>query len=213
MEDVDVKGDDQIAVVGFISPDDSLVQIALFRAIGIGTGKDPNDINYIKNAIVRISDGQNSYTMNYGTNPYAFENIDVGGGGSVLRSDKPQFTYQLENAILNVSEGKTYFIEIETDKGEKLSANCTVPVGKVIPIVTLTKFNEQEYNYEAEWKDDLNIINYYRLDAYQTSVSVTYDSNTGQPISNLEQTRSVDFYDNYFKTQEGRSIINYKSPS
>jgi len=213
LEDVDVKGDDQIAVVGYISPNDSLVQIALFRAIGIGSGKDENSVDYIQNAIVRISDGQNSYVMNYGTNPYAIEDLGTSVGGNPITSirfDKPQFTYQIENAILNISEGKTYFIEIETDKGEKLSANCTVPVGKVFPTVVLTKFNEQEYSYKAEWEDDLSTTNYYRLEAYQTSFTVGYDSNTGGPIAIFKQTGTTYFYDNYFKTQEGRQTINYK---
>lgn len=210
LEDVDVKGDEQIAVIGFISPDDSLVQIALFRAIGFGTGKDRNNVNYIENAIVRISDGQNSYIMNYGINPNVYENIDVGGGSTIQRFDKPKYTYQVENAILQVTEGKTYSIEIETNKGEKLSATCRVPIGKVVPDVVLTKFNEQEYSYEAEWQDDLSATNYYRLEAYQTSFTIGYDSNTGEPIATFKQTGTTYFYDNYFRTQEGRKTINYK---
>ncbi|WP_338815622.1 DUF4249 domain-containing protein (plasmid) [Bernardetia sp. Wsw4-3y2] len=196
LEDVDVKGDNEIAVVGFISPDDSLVQVALYRAIGIGQERDEEEgEDYIQNAVVRISDGQNSYVMNYGKNPYSFE--DLGNGYFNYSFEKPQFTYQIENSILNVSEGKTYTLEIETDKGEKLSAKCTVPIGKVTPIVNLTKFNEQEYNYEAQWEDNFSTTNYYRLEAYQ-------------PSGGTGQTRTLYFENNYFKSQEGRNTITYK---
>ncbi|WP_338763520.1 DUF4249 domain-containing protein [Bernardetia sp. ABR2-2B] len=209
LEDVDVEGDDQVVVVGFISPDDSLIQITLFRAVGIGKERETDGINYIQNATVRISDGQSSYNMSYGANPYYSQ--DLGNGYYNYYSGQPEYTFQLENAILNVSEGKTYFLEIETDEGAKLNASCIVPTGRVLPKVELTKLNEQEYKYSAEWEDedDLTKTNYYRIEAYTTSFSTNYNSNTGEPIGVTKHTRPTYFYENYFKTQEGRSIINY----
>lgn len=56
----------------------------------------------------------------------------------------------------------------------------------------------------------MSATNYYRIKGYQTAISIAYDSNTGEQVGSFIQTNMVYFYDNYFKTQEGRTTINYK---
>ena len=131
LKEIEVLGESEIVVIGYISPDDETVKVAVMNAQTIGK---PVTDTYIQGAEVVISDGENEYPMTW-TRNITDEETDPYYNYYYYASE-PAFVYQVSNDALQVTEGKTYYLTVKAN-GQTLQASCTVPIGQITPEISL----------------------------------------------------------------------------
>lgn len=102
----DISINELYSVSSFISPQDSIFLVHLYRAGEIGTIANADSF-LVKNAQVIISDGSKGDTLTY--------NPETG-------------RYEAKKEHVAIEPLKTYFLEIITTNGKILKASCTIPL-------------------------------------------------------------------------------------
>lgn len=196
LKDIDVLGESEIVVVGYISPDDETVKVAVMKAQTIG---EPTLTNvYIDDAEVMISDGENEYSMTW-TQNVTDEEIEDDEYYYYYLHD-PYFVYEVSNDVVQVTEGKTYHLTVKAE-GKALRASCTVPTGKVAPEVELSDDSDSPF-LNVSWVKNASETGFYVVDAqiYNETDSFQYtDFFTGDTISETYSQRLY-LYDNYVQS-------------
>lgn len=139
----------KIVVQCFISPQDDTVKVMLSWSkpvLGTSFSSKPE---FIKNAIVEISDDNNK---------------------AILVWDSINNLFTLGVNLFKIEAGKKYFLNVKTPDGKEVSANCTTPLS---PNQTLelhkidsskNNWNETVYNCTYKYKDhESSQFNYYRI--------------------------------------------------
>lgn len=111
----DISINELFSVSSFISPQDSIFHVYLYRAGKIGTIANADSF-LVKNAQVTISDGFNADTLTF--NPESGR-------------------YEAKKKNLTIEPMKAYFLAIITANGENLKASCTIPLRPPDPEVII----------------------------------------------------------------------------
>jgi hypothetical protein len=100
-----IATDKLVAVSSFISPQDSVVVVNVYRGKALGEIARSDNV-IITNAKVSMTDGTKNYDLKY--NPATNR-------------------YEIDNLVLKVTPLKTYSLQVLTTDGIVLKANCQVP--------------------------------------------------------------------------------------
>lgn len=157
----------QLAVYGFISPEDTLVLVEVYLSIPIYNASPNNQTpNKVIDATVMLSDQTgNNITLSY--NP-------VYGAYAVSQQTYP------------INAGYTYTLTV-TSKQYRTTATCTVPVYKadfnqltatVLADQVTSEYSGPYYRYNYKWNDKGGENNYYRITVDENLFGLNY-SNVG----------------------------------
>lgn len=136
-----IKPEKLLAVTSFISPQDSVFKVFVFRGSPLGS-TIKKDSAAVKDALVTISDG-----IGYDTLYLTFEiNPNTGPGTRSYR-----YSGKKQNVI--VTTGGTYQLNVQTPSGENIHAECTIPPTPGAPAVTGEREND-DYNFIVQWRND-----------------------------------------------------------
>jgi hypothetical protein len=159
----------KLVVSGFISPQDSVLAVQINRSVPVlgitGLGYN-SSINDVTDATVTIANGARFVALSFVRN-YKGLNVNL---------------YQADAKHFPIVEGQTYTLTVETPRGEKATAQCTIPKAPSIPElrfdsvavrngVRVTNGNRQtlyskDYSVRARWQDAMGEKNYYRISAF-----------------------------------------------
>lgn len=149
---VDLKVLNQLAITAFISPQDTGIVVKLQRTQPAVGRQYTGDELKIKNAVVKLSDGNQSIPLNY---------------------IEKQDSYHAKKTLLPIVAGKTYTLNVTTPNGWEASAVTTVPVITNISI-TGYKLNAKSDKFSGlknilnfKWQDAPGQDNYYQTLAYR----------------------------------------------
>ncbi len=117
-----------VTVSSFISPQDSLLTVYLYRAQPLGTVA-PEESTIEKTATVEISDGTRAVRLVY---------------------QPGRFRYERPAAALLILPGKSYFLTVKTADGISLKSQCRVP--SAVSDLRLDGVRQnQDFEFEATW--------------------------------------------------------------
>jgi len=151
--------DPKLVVFGFLSPSDSLIEIAVSKSVpyfGVNSGSiyDP-----VTDAVVLLSSSNNTISIPYSieTSSYIFPN----------------------NASFPILEGETYTLQVSSPGGFYVSGKTTVPAKSPQQVRvevdssfrTSNGFSETVYRIVTLWQDEPGINNYY-----QNQIEINQDS-------------------------------------
>jgi hypothetical protein len=148
----------QLAINAFISPQDTVVEVAVYESKPV-FGERPGGVSdLIRDAVVTLSDGEKTVALTLpGNVPFASSR-----NYHVMARDFP------------IEAGKTYFLRVSTPDGRLATAQCTVPAAPPVPEM---RFNVpvdtaasgtpgyREYTGALYWQDPAGEENFYRVDA------------------------------------------------
>lgn len=198
------KQENKLVVTCFISPDDTLINASVQTSIpkyGYGT----TNADEITDATVVLSDGINSVTLLF---------------------DNDLYSYVISSAAMPIISGKTYYLTVTTPDGKTVSANTTVPYGRLsiqsvnTALKTNNNNNGSPYGNYTYFDYDLNIaVN--DLADQTTFVELYFQNMTSSktPTYNAppQDSASIDTYyaaatDPFFDTDEhaSKSVYIYK---
>jgi hypothetical protein len=136
-------------ISGYLTPDNLITRIIFSRNIrNYGNQWQFDDM------------GHPTVTLSDGTNMIVLDSAQMSFRGGIKRSDFP------------IEEGKTYTLEITTDKGFNAEASCTVPIRGKFDLkidTTVTKFVLPDSTIELSVKpyfyftDNKGVDNYYMI--------------------------------------------------
>ncbi len=136
-------GESKLVLNAFISPEDTLVRVRLSQTVPtIGASIDP----MIYNAIVTITDGVQTDTMNFDFNESAY------------------------TSTIQILPSTTYTIKANTNDGRWAEASCTtlsdVPLDFTYSLDSTIADGKVTYSVTLNWKDSTALSKtYYRTDA------------------------------------------------
>jgi hypothetical protein len=148
----------QLAINAFISPQDTVVEVAVYESKPV-FGERPGSVtDLIRDATVTLSDGQRTVALTLpGNVPFASSR-----NYHVMARDFP------------IEAGKTYFLRVSTPDGRLVTAQCTVPAAPPVPEMRFNlpvdtsasgTPNYREYTGALHWQDPAGEENFYRVDA------------------------------------------------
>jgi hypothetical protein len=161
----------KLVVQSFISPQASRIIVVVTESMPL-FGESNGTLNIVKNAIVKISDGNREATMRY---------------------DSTGSSYSIERTRFNIVAGKTYQLSV-TDGERSIQSTCTVPL-KTVNIksyVIDTVFSENSVNPDTTitvkmtWDDIPGEANFYRL---RSSLELEYSVLDGDDPENYKERR------------------------
>ncbi|SDJ76538.1 protein of unknown function [Catalinimonas alkaloidigena] len=188
----------KLVVTGFIGAGDSLLEVEVARTLPIYTVKQNwNEVEIVEGAEVRISDGQEAWTL---------ELVDSAG---VYRRIIPTDFIKPE---------RTYYLHVTTPTGEQAEALCTVPSPGGDYQMTYTidtavrKYPYQEIDDTLQylslfWDDVPGTGDFYHAYAHLRYEAIYYDWVDGQIVDSVwtEQESHIFFSDGISGTSdEGR---------
>jgi len=147
----------QLVVNAFISPQDTILEVAVFESKPV-IGERPGSVtDLIRDATVTLSDGQKTIVFPL-VNPTQYL------AGTAYRARPEAFP---------IEAGKTYFLQASTPDGRLVTAQCTVPAAPPVPqmrfdsVVTTLENGVTSRNYTGalHWQDPAGEENFYRVDA------------------------------------------------
>ena len=154
VKDADIElpnADPMLVVSSFISPQDSLVQVA----VSLSSPLYSNHIASTKftpllNASVIINNGVNDYHLEY--------------------NNKLE-RYVMDTVKLKIVAGTTYYLYVRSPEGKLASAITTVPVKNTSLQYAVAKdpVDATKYTLQASWKDPAATTDYYIFDVRYTS--------------------------------------------
>ena len=126
------------------------------------------------NLVSKIILGQN--LRNYG-NPWQIEDmgypkVSLSDGTNLIVLDSTQMRYGIKSSDFPIEEGRTYTLEIKTDKGFNAEASCTVPFGGNFDLeidTTITRYLYQDsillltVHPDFYFTDIKGVDNYYMI--------------------------------------------------
>ncbi|MDP3464068.1 MAG: DUF4249 domain-containing protein [Bacteroidales bacterium] len=133
VSDVDVPlTKPKLVVNSYISPEDSEIKVIVQRSLPLYTEHPAYDQKFpvVSDATVILTQGENSITIPY--YPYAGH-------------------YHSTTSEFPVEPGKTYYLEVSTPDGDKVTASCTVPFNLPpdIEITNIESRNEDGYSQKT----------------------------------------------------------------
>ena len=141
----------KLVVQSFISPQNNRITVVVTESIPL-FGESSVNMNIIKNASVKISDGTKEVSMTY---------------------DSTGSSYSIDRSRMTISAGKTYQLLV-SDGTRSVKSSCTVPIGNVV-IKTHdidTVFSSNSYHPDTAitvkmtWEDIKGATNFYRARAF-----------------------------------------------
>lgn len=166
--------EEKVLIVGFISPNDTVLRINVTRALPvIGTPLPTNDLETFQSKF-RISDAVVSLS-------------DASGNFTELEYSEEYQTYLAEPASLPIITGSTYFLKVIMN-GKEFNANCQIPE-KIDTLTHKVVYRNDEYgNRLAEislaFADIKNDRNFYMLGGTYRSM-YTIENEEPQNIEGL----------------------------
>lgn len=155
------KGAEKLVVVGFISPQDSVLAVQV--SLSVPVLGQANTIRDVTNATVTISNGSRFVALRYAAN-YNKQGVNL---------------YWATTRDFPIVMGQTYTLTVETPNGQKATGQCTVPARAPTPELLLDSAvvsrgytfgaNGRQNNYTKEytvrvrWRDLGGQRNYYRV--------------------------------------------------
>ncbi len=140
------KGEKKVIVSSFISPDDGLIKAYVLYSSPVFS--TPNDDLIVEDAIVTISDGTYSDTLEYAPDYYL---------------------YFLSTSIYPIEGGKSYTLNVQTPSGYSAHAVCKVPESELVDFTYTTDSiiinNQIQFIYEMNWNYSGTSEKFYRTDA------------------------------------------------
>lgn len=163
--------DEQVSIIGYLSPTDTLLRISVSKALpSIGTPIKINGGNFavpveflITNAIVTLSDD---------------------AGNSVQLDYSPGTTlYSANSSSLGIQNGREYFLRVQVDELE-YNASCVIPE-KVDNIMETINFTRDEFQQEfaainVSFRDFEDVKNFYVVGGFFTA---TFQSEGQEPFN------------------------------
>jgi hypothetical protein len=181
------RSDSKLVVHGYLSPQDTVISIA----VNLSTQLIGGSLNLGNNTTVSLSD--------------ATVTLSNQGKSISLPFDSKSGTYRIKATALPITEGKTYELKVVRN-GETAESSCTVP--KVVAIQSIRKDSVEarassslkDYLYHIVWKDPEGQVNYYRVGGYifqtqrvQTGPTTFENMPNIQPLNFRENNRSGEF--------------------
>ncbi|WP_424001681.1 DUF4249 family protein [Maribacter sp. IgM3_T14_3] len=161
---------EQVSIIGYISPHDTILKISVTKALpAIGTPVKVNqDYQFpeeflIKDAVVTLSNAE--------------------GNSVVLNYDNETNTYITSASNLTISHGATYNLKVAVAEDE-FNASCQIPK-QLESINEIIEFYEDEYGNELavinlNFKDFVDEDNYYILGGF---INTTLEYENEEPFS------------------------------
>ena len=164
-----ISTEELYAVSSWISPQDTLLELYLFKASPLGTVAR-EDSAEVRDALVLISDGNN--------------NIDT------LHFDpdfKPEYgrqgmhgRYAAKPKNIHIEPLTSYFLKVETRSGILLEANCTIPSTPPLPEVSGSRV-EDDYAFTVSI-ESTSKERYFSLITYAEGIVESETSNPERPV-------------------------------
>ncbi|MDQ3535694.1 MAG: DUF4249 domain-containing protein [Bacteroidota bacterium] len=162
----------KLVVLGFISPYDSVISIRVNLSRPL-FNKYPNNYpsgynDWASQVLVSISDHTQQIYLKY---------------------DSINKHHSIERYFLNIIPGKTYYLNVASPDGKKITSYCTVPAQKEhSPVVNITQKQNKSGDYGTyflstiQWQDDILTKDYYSfnalaINAYSSMEEYVYASN------------------------------------
>ncbi|MDP5062141.1 MAG: DUF4249 domain-containing protein [Maribacter sp.] len=161
---------EQVSIIGYISPHDTILKISVTKALpAIGTPVKINqDYQFpeeflIKDAVVTLSNAE--------------------GNSIVLNYDNETNTYITSASNLTISHGATYNLKVVVAE-DKFNASCQIPK-QLESINEIIEFHEDEYGNDLavinlNFKDFVDEDNYYILGGF---INTTLEYENEEPFS------------------------------
>lgn len=181
------KSSNKLVIHGYLSPQDTIISIAInvsTQLIGGSLDLGNNTTKSLSDATVTLSNQGKSVTIPY---------------------DSKNSTYKIKATQLPIVEGQTYELKVVRE-GETVTASCTVPKAVAIQSIRRDSVDARgsssvkDYLYHIVWKDPVGQANYYRVGGYvfqtqriQTGPNKFEDTPNIQPLSFRENNRSGEF--------------------
>ncbi len=160
----------KLVIASFISPQDSVLAVQISRSVPVlGTnpgGYNNAGVNDVTDATVTISNGAKFVALQFSRN-YKGLNVNL---------------YQVNARLFPILAGQIYTLTVETPRGEKATAQCTIPAVAPTPELRLDSavvqngyrsgsggrenYYTKEYSVRLRWKDIVGQKNYYRTTGY-----------------------------------------------
>lgn len=149
----------QLVVVGFISPQDSILAVKVSSSAPIGSSFEGS---ILTNATVTLATGNSSVKLTYNAS------------GMVYQALAKKFPIQ---------SGNTYTLTVTTPTGQRVESTCTIPAPIQFQRVTLDSTasvgNQKQYTVRYSWQDPANQKNFYQVaGAFQYTKVATQQTNT-----------------------------------
>jgi Domain of unknown function (DUF4249) len=144
-----IATDKLVAVSSFISPQDSVVSVNVYRGKALGEIARSDNV-IVTNAKVSMTDGTKSYDLKYNS-----------------KSSR----YEIDNTILKVTALKTYSLQVITADGIVLKASCQVPATPSGLIIKGYR-SGNNYVYGFDWPNDA-LIRYFIYNTELVDVKFT----------------------------------------
>lgn len=127
-----------LAVSSFISPQDTLFKVFVYRAAPIGSTVKI-DSAAVKDALVTISDG-----LKYDTLYLSYETHPV--------TEVKSYRYIGKKKNVVVVTASTYYLQVQTPSGESVNALCTIPPEPGKPVVSGVQENN-DFRFFIDWSN------------------------------------------------------------
>lgn len=181
------RSDSKLVVHGYLSPQDTVISIAVnlsTQLIGGSLDLGNNTTVSLPDAIVTLSNQGKSIPLSF---------------------DSKRGTYRIKPTAIPIMEGQTYTLKVVRN-GQTAESSCTVP--KAVAIQSIRKDSVdarapsplKDYLYHIVWKDPEGQANYYRVGGYiyqtqrvQTGPNIYENMPTIQPLNFRENNRTGEF--------------------
>ena len=180
------RSDSKLVVHGYLSPQDTVISIA----VNLSTQLIGGSLNLGNNTTVSLSD--------------ATVTLSNQGKSIPLSFDSKSGTYRIKATELPIIEGQTYELKVVRN-GETAESSCTVPKSVLIQSIRKDSVVERgasnkDYLYRIVWKDPEGQVNFYRVGGYifqtqrvQTGPTAFENIPTIQPLNFRENNRTGEF--------------------
>lgn len=180
------RSDSKLVVHGYLSPQDTVISIA----VNLSTQLIGGSLDLGNNTTVSLPD--------------ATVTLSNQGKSLTLPFDSKSGTYRVKATALPITEGQTYELKVVRN-GETAESSCTVPKSVLIQSIRKDSIldrgaSNKDYLYHIVWKDPEGQANYYRVGGYifqtqrvQTGPTTYENMPNIQPLNFRENNRSGEF--------------------
>lgn len=180
------RSDSKLVVHGYLSPQDTVISIA----VNLSTQLIGGSLDLGNNTTVSLPD--------------ATVTLSNQGKSISLSFDSKSGTYRVKATALPIIEGQTYDLKVVRN-GETAESSCTVPKSVLIQSIRKDSVldrgaSNKDYLYHIVWKDPEGQANYYRVGGYifqtqrvQTGPTTYENMPAIQPLNFRENNRTGEF--------------------
>jgi len=180
------RSDSKLVVHGYLSPQDTIISIA----VNLSTQLIGGSLDLGNNTTVSLSDATVTLSNQGKSVPFSF--------------DSKSGTYRVKATALPIIEGQTYDLKVVRN-GETAESSCTVPKSVLIQSIRKDSVidrgaSNKDYLYHLVWKDPEGQANYYRVGGYiyqtqrvQTGPAIYENMPAIQPLNFRGNNRTGEF--------------------